>query len=377
MNEITAQRPAILCDLLKTSLELGHGGRHRCAQLRELVVEAGFEPVVMPVECGASNLNCYWEGLRIALRLRVRPGEGWRWVRRWGRNSFRFQQALAKRRDFRALLWENTLPVGYLSPRLGHEAGLPVLAVPQNLEALAGGHSVRQPRDYPLAAICAETAALRRADRVLAICQAEQWFMAWHGIEAGFLPYYPPTAVRNQMLATRERRLNTRQSGRLLLMGTGTNPLTRQGMAILLGMLTEVAGDNTALVDIVGKETESLGAEFRHPRFHFHGRVPDEQLEQLLAAAQAALIHQPCAVGALTRVPELLMAGVPVIANPIAARSTGHLRGLHVFESPRTLHALCEAVLPPPPVPVVPEFVHSAIRSLQELAMRAPTITQN
>lgn len=371
MTDSSSHRPAILCDLIYSSAEPGHGGRHRSLQLREMVEEAGFEPHVMPIDCGASNLSCYIEGLKAALRFRIRPGQGWRWARRWGRNAVRFQQAFATGKAFRALFWENSRPVGYLSPLLAKEAGLPVFATPQNVEALAGGHAVMRPSDYPLREICVEMEALRRADSVHAICQAEQWFMAWHGVQAGFLPYHPPSPIQRQMLDVRERRAHAPKSGRLLMMGTTTNPPTRQGMLIALAALSAVPADSPPL-DVIGTGTETLRAEFSHPRFHFHGRVSSERLDELLTGAKATIVHQPLAIGALTRIAEMLMSGLPVLANPIAARSTGHHHGVYVFEDEAALNALCAADLPMPPVPAVPELVRSAIRSLQKLAGGSP-----
>ena len=363
-------KPAILCDLIYSCTEIGHGGRHRSLQLREIVDEAGFEAAVMPVAPEVSNLACYVEGMKAALRLRIPPGHSWRWLRRWGRNRLRFQAAFSVRNDYRVLFWENTRPVGYLSPLFGREAGLPVYAVPQNIEALAEGRPALKPSDYPLGGVCAEMSALRLADHVDAICQAEQWLMSRHGVSAGFLPYHPPAVLRMQMLEVRARRIQSPSSGRLLIMGTTTNPPTRQGMAILLASLSAAALDAPP-VDVIGTGTETLGLKFSHPRFHFHGRVNSELLDDLLAGAKATLVHQPLATGALTRIAELLMAGLPVIANPIAARSTGHHQGVHVFEDDAGLNALCAAELPVPPVPVVPEGVRNAIRALQMLAARA------
>jgi hypothetical protein len=75
MTEVSSsQRPAILCDLIYSSTDAGHGGRHRSLQLREIVEEAGFESLVMPVDCGVPNLRCYLEGLKSAVRFRIRPG---------------------------------------------------------------------------------------------------------------------------------------------------------------------------------------------------------------------------------------------------------------------------------------------------------------
>jgi glycosyltransferase involved in cell wall biosynthesis len=372
---MTDHRPAVLCDLIYSNTEPGHGGRHRSLQLREIVEEAGFEAMVMPVTLAVSNVACYAAGLKALLRYRMPPGSGWRWLRRWGRNSLRFRNALKTGKDLRLLLWENTRPVGYLSPLLAREAGLPVYAAPQNIEALARGRIIRRPSDYPLAEVCAEMAALRLADHVDAICQTEQWFMAHHGIVAGFLPYHPPRPVREQMLKVRQQRMEKPDSGRFLIMGTTTNPPTRQGMVALLKMLSQDQAADSPAVDVIGTGTDTMRSEFSHPRFHFHGRVSAEKLDELLAGASATLIHQPLATGALTRVAELLMAGVPVIANPVAARSTGHHTGVHVFEDEAGLLALGRSSLPMPPIPSVPEKVVSIVSRLR--SYREPAETRN
>ena len=52
-----------------------------------------------------------------------------------------------------------------------------------------------------------------------------------------------------------------------------------------------------------------------------------------MVRAQLALCFQPGATGALTRIPDLLLAGIPVIANSIAARSYYNLPGVRVVEN--------------------------------------------
>jgi hypothetical protein len=52
----------------------------------------------------------------------------------------------------------------------------------------------------------------------------------------------------------------------------------------------------------------------------------------------------------------MLLAGIPVIANPIAARSTGHYQGIVIYESMQQLAGLLgRETWDAPPVPAVPD----------------------
>ena len=42
----------------------------------------------------------------------------------------------------------------------------------------------------------------------------------------------------------------------------------------------------------------------------------------------------------LTKIPEMLAAGIPVIANRIAARSASHFSGVYIYDSLEELHDL-------------------------------------
>jgi hypothetical protein len=100
--------------------------------------------------------------------------------------------------------------------------------------------------------------------------------------------------------------------------------------------------------------------------------VTDEALFELLAEARGLLVHQDRGAGALSRITEALVAGVPVIANRIAARSTRGYQGVSVYDTPEELRSLIAAAgfqaLPslPPPREAMDRFR----RTLAELASR-------
>jgi hypothetical protein len=69
---------------------------------------------------------------------------------------------------------------------------------------------------------------------------------------------------------------------------------------------------------------------------------------------RALLLHQRAAAGAVTRIAEMLVAGVPVIGNPVACRSALPLDGVRCYDDVEQLGALLQAPLPMPPVPDAP-----------------------
>jgi hypothetical protein len=364
--------PLILCDLTYPEGELSHGGRHRSVQLRELVEDAGFQPAVIPTATPQSNLKSYMRGLQAAISHSIPVGGGWKWLRRFGRTCARFEEAVANHSGIAAVLWENTRPQGWLVPRLARRLGLPVISVPQNLEAMGAGRVIHRTSDYPGKEMLMEATAMRQADRVFCISTEEQWWLGWYGIQASYLPYFPPAELCERMLAIRAERQKRRDNGRLLVLGSASNPPTFQGMETLLRIFQD-CGKEAIGVDVVGRETERLPEELLSPGVKIHGRASEQTLRQLMVECRGMVIHQPLAVGALTRVTEVLMAGIPILANPIAARSARSFPGIAVYEDADGLRELMTRDFPMPPVPLKPPEIEAFIGVLQRLADKERT----
>jgi hypothetical protein len=99
-----------------------------------------------------------------------------------------------------------------------------------------------------------------------------------------------------------------------------------------------------------------------------HGRLELTQLCDLMASSEKAVVFQTRGSGALTRIPELLLAGLPVICNPHAARSAQHYDGVEIFDTDEELVALLNTRAPiprPPGRPVQAE--NRLIKRLREL----------
>jgi hypothetical protein len=70
------------------------------------------------------------------------------------------------------------------------------------------------------------------------------------------------------------------------------------------------------------------------------GSIGDDQLEKLLLEVDMILIHQPPTTGALTKIPEMLIAGIPVLANFSSARNYYNTNGLFIYDNDITFYEI-------------------------------------
>jgi glycosyltransferase involved in cell wall biosynthesis len=90
---------------------------------------------------------------------------------------------------------------------------------------------------------------------------------------------------------------------------------------------------------IAGFGTEALVKQFKDlpSCVNILGSVSKEVYQKLLKTCKAVLIYQHSGTGVLTRIPELMIAGIPIIANSIALRSFHHLKGLYTLHNLKAL----------------------------------------
>jgi glycosyltransferase involved in cell wall biosynthesis len=212
---------------------------------------------------------------------------------------------------------------------------------------------------------------LGTANAVFFISREEQWLAANYGVTGYYLPYFPPSDVREQLRGDRLAKLQALSKGReFLIFGSAVQPNTIEGMKQQTRLLVDIMGDRRdTTVHIVGVGTEKMRDIWDHRLFQFHGPVSDEVLRQIKSRVRACLLSGPRGNGALTRIPEMLMSGVPVIADNISCRSAWTYEGLHCFDSPEEFAQLLEADLAIPPEPPKPvsretDFVHTVRRLL-------------
>jgi hypothetical protein len=342
----------------------GTGGHRRARQLLDLLQRSGAPvSVVGPDRTTAlsglrradwKTVVAYARGVKRPPLARLRVAAG------FARNYGDWRGTFARYPKARVLIWEDTMNPH--TPRAAKDAGLRVVAVPQNLEALLpDSPDARTGQTLPWS-FEYEIAQLKRADAVFTISREEQWLLRLRGVNAEFLPFFPPVGERSPWLEVRSRR-QTPAQGPYLVLGSAANPPTRAGMRDVLRWWGSEAGP-PAPVQVIGYGTESL-KELQNDRIEVLGAVDDAALREHVSRARAVILHQFAAIGALIRVSEMLLAGVPVVASGIAARSTRQYQGLTVYDSFFELgRILSQGELPVPPVPDPPTSAEDAFLRL-------------
>ena len=354
----------------------GTGPEKRSAQILSLCREAGFDLHDMqPHETGAR-----WQNWLAGLGPRLREGNhasvDHAGAGLLGYRARFYREALAAHRGPRVLLWETTYDS--LLPNLARQAGFKIVALPHNLEALVSDQVFSDPAYDPFSDLSDEVKRLSLADNIFTISKEERWLLETRGLSPQYLPFYPADELAAECELIRKKRTTLarpdgRITGSLLLLGTALNPATARGMTLQLEWLATL-GDSMPAVVVAGPETQSRLAMHQNPKIKLLGRIPRAQLIGLLESSSALLLHTSGGAGAVTRIPEALLAGVPVIANPNAARDQHGAPGVHLYESPDEFRALA---LAPPPMPAAPSAPRAAIARFKDEIAQLAAVSNN
>ena len=321
----------------------GDGGSRRSMQIRDLLVENGFafedDDFVLPKETSKRQLM-QWTIRAMKFVRRHYPKRQIKslsdCIRLVKYYALRLPAVYDKyvQQDV-VFLWEDTTDCDmlYLLKAIGH----PVLALPHNIESLVAGYNV--------GALAQEASGMQLCDGVFAISKEETWLLRLLGVKAYYLPYYPPKEVEACLLSIRARRESRQANERkkYLLLGSASNYPTRKGMQVMINALAshQLPFD----LGIAGYRTNALRVP-QQTGITFYGTVTNEVLEGILEETDAVLVFQPPTTGALTRIQEMLMAGIPVFVNFDAGRNYMDIGDVHLYDSFEDLFSVLERFVP-------------------------------
>lgn len=346
----------------------GHGGNHRTSQIHELLNSAKIKIQDCPdTSILKSKWNRYSNGLKFLTKTKFKIYPDYRLVGLCGHYYQNLKEAMEKYNHNKLLLWEHTQ--NYLAPYIAQEQQFKIVAVPHNLESLVPNSLDVFTKESLPNSLRNEIKFIAQSDAIFCISREEQWLLKLFGVDADFLPYYPPQSLLSNLLEIRKLRNSHTSKHRLLILGTCFNPPTKIGIIEQIQWLSRIKSRLNFEVDIAGYGTETLAEHCQQYNFNLIGSVEPEKLNYLLSNAKAILVHQQAGAGVLTRIPEMLIAGIPVIANANACRSAFGYSGVYCYDSKEELESLIEQDLDIPPVIPRPEAAEKRfIQRITELA---------
>ena len=322
----------------------GGGGARREAQLAELL---------SPLDC---QFISYWDSNYIKNKITGKVGTISRWQKKFSLykkfwiDEDTWDYVLGLRtvtREWQKIIGENPGiklvvmddPI-YFYPLVEyiHDKGIPMVGLCQNIESLSLNQLNRK---HQLELFQREISLLKKCDLIVTISREETFLLQNLNIPSFYLPYYPVKCIRERLLTVRERRSHSVKEGYLML-GTAGNKATLEGM--------------TALIDYWGSEKNELRNEtlkvagfwtskyLKLPmskNITFLGEITDMELDDLLSTVKAMICYQEFGSGALTKIREMLLARVPLLANTHAARSYHEYNGFGLVEAAWSGGAFC------------------------------------
>lgn len=335
----------------------GHGGEKRTAQIIELLADNCLEHVSLKDILTTSSHSYFqnlMQGFNFSRSFKTSIHCPWRTIEKLGGDYLQCMKAFISVANPGCFLWESTRSDTSFLPYIAKKAGIKTIALPHNLESLVCGQkSAWSGTDAPLW-FREELEALSQCERVFTLSREEQWLLRVYGVEADFLPYYPPVAIHRFLGKIRENRLLLPQDCSVLMLGTASNPPTFFGMLDRIEFF-KLNSNLESKLRIAGFNTESLNASLDGTdNIILDGAVDVNKLQDILSKTRAVVIHQQATSGAITKVPEMLMAGVPVIMNCDAARTWRGVEGVYTYDNDNEFKELIHTTFRMPPIPERP-----------------------
>jgi len=269
------------------------------------------------------------------------------------------------------MLWESTrMEYSFVVP-LFKKKGFKIVGIPHNIESLVpkltSGITDKTSPEW----FMEEIKMLRQCDSVFAISTEETIILKQFGVKANYLPYYPCSDTLRylkEIRDKREKRVNIKSKNkRILMLGSAINAPTKEGMINRIDFFS--TGGPVALdLLIAGFGTDILKSYISNDnRIELLGELTSDQLSDLLIDTDALLVHQSVTSGALTRITEMLIAGIPVLANFESGRNYYRTDGLYIYHNDIQLMEYLE--IEKFPVPAIPERPSFEISFFQQFIL--------
>ncbi len=246
-----------------------------------------------------------------------------------------------------------------------------VCVVPHNVEALVPTQSSPFTKRLSPHWLNEEMNFLRKADAVYAISKYDHWLYACNQVSTQLLPYCPVTPTILALSKIREQRAKICDSRLVVILGTVKNQPTREGLRQVIDFIEQSAQTFLDFV-LVGYDVEKYFPATSYQKVRIAGAATTHELDHLLSTCKCVLInHQPSS-GALTRVTECLLAGVPVIGNFFAVKEVLDRPGVYLYQDFSEIDDILSQTLVMPVQEVDHAAENSFLHDLQAVLHTSP-----
>lgn len=341
----------------------GNGGERREAQLDEIYHEAGIVRTYYGMRRIPLTMGRWWRSIKlimqsqnrvIFLQLFTHFKTVYCYIREWAWNVDALKSWCAS--DEKLFVYEGSAAHHYPVVEEAFRRKKRVVAVMHNIESLVPGCKSPITQHYAPVDFKDEVALLRKCDTVFMISKEETWLMRLYGVNAYYLPYYPANECREWLLqirAVREQQ-ETKDKRTFLVIGSAINAPTAIGMQ----QLADYAAEHCLNVEL------RIGGYGTAQHIHIPngcknvvllGELSQEQLTREMTECTALLINQPPTTGALTRIVEAEIAGIPVVANTDSMRDYFNIPGIYEYRTMDELKDVLSRDLQMPAIPLRPD----------------------
>jgi hypothetical protein len=344
---------AILRQEVERAGQFNRGGEYRAAQIDHLIAEAGA-----PIEIVHPKSRYGRKERLTALPALLRRAKGFSncdfaAIQQWLGCYAHYAAAIEESASPGVLLLQRTYRWPAFFAALDRK--IPIVAVVDALVTLWPGETGFFHTAFTPFTLQSEIELLSSCAELYCISREEQWLLANHGVGSHYLPYFPPPERVEELLRIRKDRTDTapREDEFLICVVFGNSDV-RQSYEQQLDMLTRLYPNGGPIFHVTGYGSEEVRELYRPPLFQFHGVTDSAAWNALLRRVNAFCVHGSRGLGALTRVTDMLLSGIPVVSNAIAARSALGLAGVQVYDTAEELRAALERPFLMPPVPERP-----------------------
>lgn len=349
----------------------GHGGEKRTAQICEEAQQQGVAFCNLHfTKNEALTMRRIW--LSMWLLVRIYGITHWNSLRAFLRQvrniAIHYDQLMSffKDTDSNIFVWESVRPEWYILPYLAHKYGKVVIACPHNTESLVPNSHSSLFSYHKQQAFEQELTVLRHCEQVFVISREETWLLRLWGVNAYYLPYFPARECREWLLDIRKQRAIRSKTNKptYLVIGSAINQPTAIGMQ----QLADYAAEHCLNVEL------RIGGYGTAQHIHIPngcknvvllGELSQEQLTREMTECTALLINQPPTTGALTRIVEAEIAGIPVVANTDSMRDYFNIPGIYEYRIMDELQEVLQQELRMPQIPQKPD-AHLFIEAIKK-----------